>query len=304
MGRFGAMAEDARTIRMAPGFAPVQFGAGAPLPSVHRAEALRRPAQFSGMRTLCIEAQRLSLTRAHPQRQQNLFAATPLNFQPSRHYVLKSNKHIPAASTATEGGSIMDESLCPHLVESAHFEQPFAFIAASAAAAAAAVDSRPAFSCPVCTVAEVKRRMDQGAIPADISNALSFETCDHKLNRHGSHCKPCLWAILGGLQQEWAQLVFTDKPAADNLRRLLVHLGTIYHQRELKTAFQLKAAPSVPNIYREHAVKDLGLHAIEKRQAGASWLDARARRLRTLGNVPAQAVVVIPPVRATVPDAA
>lgn len=99
-------------------------------------------------------------------------------------------------------------SLCPHLV--AHgLNQPFALHLAQGEAQ---------YQCVTCVVASIERRLADQESPAAVAKSVVFDRCDH--TQQNSACNQCRDAAVTMLDQRWNQLLVTDRPASNRLRRV------------------------------------------------------------------------------------
>lgn len=171
-------------------------------------------------------------------------------------------------------------SMCEHLVETGPGSQPLALLALDHDIAG--------YYCPSCLAAEVELLIDH-LQPAEIGAAIHFNKCDHSTG----HCSTCEIASTAALQQTWARVLFTDRPKANRIGRLLRLLAHRYDRAGLRDIGAEESAAPPEFEYSSRMLRSESLMG-DRARARQRWEDGRVQRKQTL-IPPAHTVRVISP---------
>jgi hypothetical protein len=123
----------------------------------------------------------------------------------------------------TRGAHAPNVEMCSHLIQSGHTNQPFALYHSKKIGR---------YACPACIADLIERRLEMPKQePSDVAQSVSFRRCEHSPGERA--CWTCMEAVSAELTGRWARLMFTDKPAANRLRRVLAHWSRYYDPQHI-----------------------------------------------------------------------
>ncbi len=190
------------------------------------------------------------------------------------------------------GAHAPEVSMCQHII-AANLQTSFALYSIKRSAA---------YLCPACICDAIERRLDMpGQTPVDAASAVTFNHCDHP-GSEGRACWPCLEAVSAELTLRWAKAIHVDKPAANQLRRI-VSLWNHHHDpagTQPRQHIPRHEVEAMPTLTASEQAEQRRVRADQTRIANRR---ARIRQQRSLpdasvigstGKQP-ETVVVVPP---------
>jgi hypothetical protein len=190
--------------------------------------------------------------------------------------------------SSSQGAIAPEVSLCPHLIQSGHTQQPMALY----------VTARTAkYGCPVCIGDAVERRLDSpNSTPLDAASAVHFNRCHVDGERA---CWPCLEATSAELVSRWARAFHVDKTKAHALRRVVSHWHQFYDPAGIRCRTITKGAGAAPKKTATEIAADRRDRANATRIANRRAAIREKRRIPetwTLQTKQPEKITVVPPV--------